>query len=288
MKKLLSILLLVLILISCKKTKTELYDGIHSSAVAFAYKSNELADFFKNPAKAYVSGFFMFEDDLADDIIFGLDIEWMEGVENYVNFEGADWMALAGFSRQGILWFPVGSPENLTGTPTNTDKWETRQLGTELAPNLWYKMTIVADFNTKDFTSVKIDGNGINQEFDLSAFQLEYPNYVPFDRHCFTYYTFALRNREWAPENKGGTKVYFDDIEFGLVQDTSYTEIFTNGFENQQQIQIFPVKMPVSPLNDMQENHWYLENEDAKIKIVNEKQRNGQYAMECDANLMKH
>jgi hypothetical protein len=197
-------------------------------------------------------------------------------------------MALAGFSREGVLWFPIGSPENLTGTPTNTDKWEIKHLGTELAPDVWYKMTIVADFNALEFVSVQIEGNGINQEFDLTGYKLEYPNYIPFDKPCITYYTYAMRNSEFAPENIGGTIVYFDDIEVGLVNDNTHLPVFTNGFENQQQIQDIPVKMPVSPLDDIQENYWYYENDYAKIKINNYRNRTGQYSMECDASLIKY
>jgi len=260
---------------------------INSAAVAFAYNGSELDSFLQNPDKAYVSGYFYFESDLADDVIFGLDIEWFEGVDNPINFLGADWMALAGFQRNGILWFPIGSPENLTGTPTNTDRWEIRDIGQELSPNIWYKMTIEANFGAREFISLKLEGNGMNIEIDITGFQLEYPNYIPFDKPALTYYTFALRSQEFSPENQGGSKVYFDDIEIGIKSVSGNTILFNNSFENQTQIQEIPFVLPVSPISSIAENFWYFENDDAKINITNTISRTGLKSIECNADLSK-
>ena len=287
-------LVFILFLFSCKNDdseiqniRSELLDGITSSSIAFAYKGDLLQNFFQNPQKAYISGYFYFPPDLADDIIFGFDIEWSEGVDNPIHFPGADWMSLAGFTRNGVLHFPIGSPQNLTGTPTNTDLWEERNIGTALEPNTWYKMTITSDFGLREFVSVKLEGGEIDVEENIEGIQLEYPNYIPLDKPSLTFYALSLRTKEFAPNNLGGTKVYFDDIEAGIFVDSDYEIIFSNGFENQNEILNIPITLPISPLDVISENFWYFENDNAKLKINSIFKRNGNYSLECNANLEK-
>lgn len=282
---------LVAVCFSCTNeeapTKPELLDAITSASVAFVHSTDKLDYFFQSPTKAYVSGYFYFGDDLADDVIFGLDLEWLEGLDAPVNFKGADWMALAGFNRKGILWFPIGSPENLEGTPTNTDKWEVKDIGTELEPNIWYKMTIVADFAKREFVSVRIEGDTLDKTIDISGFPLEYPNYAPFDKPSLTYYTHVLRAKDFSPTNEGSAKVYFDDLEVGLLKNDIKTVITKDGFENQTEITEIPIHIPPFLMETIAENFHYYENEKAKIKIVNHTKRSGANAIECDGDLAK-
>lgn len=290
LKKFLYILIIAMCF-SCSKDeesqKVELLKTITSASVAFVHSSDKLDDFFKTPTKAYVSGYFYFNDDLADDVIFGLDLEWLEGLDAPINFKGADWMALAGFNRKGILWFPVGSPENLQGTPTNTDKWEIKDIGTQLKPNIWYKITIVADFAKREFVSVHIEGDTLDKTIDISGFTLEYPNYAPFDKASLTYYTHVLRAKNFSPNNEGSAKVYFDDLEVGVIKNNIKTVITTDGFENQNRITEIPIHFPPFLMESIAENFHYYENKKAKIKIVNHTKRSGSNAMECDGDLTK-
>lgn len=275
---------------SCAKENASdisLLNEINSASVAFVKDSELMQNFYQNPTRAYISGYFYFNHDLAEDIVFGLDLEWFEGVNNPVNFEGADWMALAGFTRQGILLFPTGSPENLQGIPTNTEKWETRDIGTPLTPGTWYKMTIKADFAIREFISVRLEGGGIDITEDLSGIPLEYPNYIPFDKPSLTMYTFALRSKEFSPHNLPSSKVYFDELEAGILADTSYVIVFKNGFDTQAQLQDIPFTLPVSSLDVVLKDFWYFENGQAKVKIVNDIQKEGSQSIECDADLMK-
>lgn len=289
-----TILFFILFFFSCKNddsevqnVQSELLDGITSSSIAFAYSDDLLIDFFQSPKKAYISGYFYFPPDLAEDIIFGFDIEWSEGLDNPIHFPGADWMSLAGFTRNGILHFPIGSAQNLNGIPTNTDLWEERDIGFNLEPNTWYKMTITSDFGLREFISVKLEGGGINVEENIEGIQLEYPNYIPLDKPSLTFYALALRSKELAPNNLGGTKVYFDDIEGGILVDSDYEIIFSNGFENQNEIQNIPITLPISPLENISENYWYFENDEAKIEINSIFKRNGNNSLECNASLEK-
>lgn len=267
--------------------ENELMDVISSTSVAFAYSDQRIQDFLALPTEAYVSCYFYFPEDLAIDIIFGLDMEWLEGVDNPIHFPGGDWMSLAGITREGILWFPIGSPENLLGTPTDTNKWEIRDLNIDLAPNTWYKMTIHSDFNKREFLSFRLEGNELDITQDISGFPLEYPNYAPFDKSFLTFYTHALRSKEFAPDNVGGTKVYFDDMEGGILVGDTFETIFSNGFEGQNQITDIPVALPIIPLSGITENLFYYENDEAKIQITSTISRTGNHAMECDASLLK-
>jgi len=292
MKKIILIVFVITSFISCTKEEDvvsppELLDAITSSSIAFRYSSDELQNFFQNPTKAYISGYFYFEPDLAEDIIFGFDIEWSEGEDNPLHFKGADWMSLAGFTRNGVLRFPIGSPVNLNGTPTNTTNWLERKTGVTLKPNQWYKMTITADFQLREFSSVKLEGNGIEVEENLEGIQLEYPNYIPLDKPSLTFYCLALRAKDFSPNNQGGTKIYFDDIEGGILFDSKYKIVFSDGFENQNSIQSIPFTLPISPLDNIKENYWYFENDNAKIKISQNIKRNGIHSLECDASLEK-
>ncbi|NQZ43579.1 MAG: hypothetical protein HRT65_04660 [Flavobacteriaceae bacterium] len=263
-----------------------LMESIVSASVAFAYSNAEVQDFLTNPGNAYVSGYFYFEEDLAPDIIFGLDIEFLEGVTAPLRFEGADWMALAGFDRTGRLWFPIGYPENREGVPTDTDNWIVQDTGIELQPNSWYKMTIECDFNSLEFVSVRLEGNGFDETFAIAGNPLEYPNYAPFDEAALTGYTFALRGRDLAPDNAAGFAIYFDDIEMGVYQGSGPgTVIFQDGFENQATIGDIPIAGIPIPLGQIPEQRWYLENDKAKLALSSQYARTGQQSLRCRADL---
>lgn len=268
------------------ETPEALLDAIVSASVAFSYSGQEVQEFVLAPRQAYVSGYFYFEEDLAEDVIFGLDIEFLEGLDNPIRFEGADWMALAGFTRSGLLWFPVGLPINLEGVESPTQNWVVEDLGFILQPGTWYKMTITCDFEALEFVSVRLEGGGIDTTADISGNQLEYPNYAPFDKANLTAYTFALRGQEFAPDNAPGFNVYFDDIEMAVqTSDTDFTVVFTDGFENQSDVREIPITGLPVPLETIPEHTWYLENDAAKLSISDRYTRTGNYSLQCSADL---
>ncbi|MDX1314380.1 MAG: hypothetical protein R3356_02660 [Eudoraea sp.] len=290
MNRITTLVLSLLILASCSREdaeKEKLLESITSAVVAFAYEGPEMNSFLSNPERAYISGYFFFEPDLADDIVFGLDIEWFEGVDSPIHFEGADWMALAGFQRTGIFWARYGSSENLTGTPTISENWEIRDIGQELSPNTWYQMVITADFGLREFVSVRLIGGSLDEEIDLQGLPLDYPNYAPFDKPSLNYYTHALRSKNFSPDNQGGTRVFFDDLELGLQTTVGNQVLFRNGFENQNLVQDIPLSSPLILMEDITENLWYFENERAKVGITNEYARSGENSIACNASLLQ-
>ncbi len=268
------ILLIICIALACSNDQessappetVDLLDAIVSASVAFSYSEDGAQRFLEAPSLAYIRGYFYFEENLAEDIIFGLDIEFLEGLENPIRFEGADWMALAGFDRTGRIWFPKGYPQNLECTPTDTDNWVVQDFGVDLQANRWYKMTITCDYDALEFVSIRLEGENVDKTLSIQGNPLEYPNYAPFDRASLTAYTFALRGREFAPDNQGGVDVYFDDIEMGIQDESGdFEPIFNDGFEAQATVSEIPINsIPIS-LDDLTESLWYLENEAAKL-----------------------
>lgn len=85
MKIYIQVIIIITLLVACSKrviNKPELIEVINSTSVAFKYIGAPLEDFFLNPSKAYISGYFYFEDNLADGVIFGLDIECNAELKN--------------------------------------------------------------------------------------------------------------------------------------------------------------------------------------------------------------
>lgn len=255
-----------------------------SAAVAFSYSNANVQAFLENPTRAYVSGYFYIPDDLANDVIFGLDLEFFEGVDNPLSFPGADWMAFVGITREGKVWVPIGQPENNSGTPT-PNVWEVSDLNQTIASNTWYKMTITADFNTKQFINLELFDGSTTITFPLTNLPLQYPNYAAFNEACLTVYTHAARSRDLAANQTGSTTVYFDDIEVGLYNGISYTTVFTNGFETQTNIQNLPIDGTVITTQNIPEDTWFFENNNATVNITNSTSRTANYAIACDANL---
>ncbi len=134
----------------------EFVDERLSAAVTYRYSGQIVQEFLAAPSSAFISGYFRFPEDLPIDVIFGLDIEWFEGVNNHQCVSGGDWMAFAGFTQTGHLWVPVGSPQNLDGTPTFADNFEVFDPKGALQAETWYKMTIRCDYSTKNFISVEL------------------------------------------------------------------------------------------------------------------------------------
>lgn len=289
------LLLSILLVFSCSDTNNnpttentpEFNESILSASVAFSFSDANLTNFFESPSLAYVSGYFYFEEDLAEDVIFGLDIEHFEGLENPIRFEGADWMALAGFNRNGVLWFPVGRPENRDGVASPAQIWEIRDFETELLPNIWYKMTIVCNYETLEFVSVTLEGDGNQKTVSLAGFPLDYPNYAPFDGPSLTSYAFALRGLEFVEDKDAGVDVYFDDIQTGIWDGAQFISVLIDGFENQTVVAQLPFTSVPLELNSTTEGQWYLENEQAKLSIVSNIKRTGQHALKCSADLRK-
>jgi hypothetical protein len=225
----------------------------------------------------------MFPSDFAFDIIFGIDQEMIEGVNDPIHFPGADWMALVGLTRKGILNIPIGTSESLNGTPSDTSVWEFIDLNITLQPNTWYLMKETADFHNLKFDTFTLIGPGVNMTIDLSSYHVDYPNYIPIDNRSLTYYVFAVRMSPYV--QPGSTMIYFDDVKAGIESDEGYQTILTDGFETLTIIPDIPITLPVAPLADINEYFWYKENQNAMLTIVDDVAHSGEFSCLCNATL---
>ena len=283
-KKMISIILMMLLI-------TILFSGCFflqpkgrlSGTVLFIHSSPSVQNWLEEPKKSFVQAYFMFPADFASDIIFGIDQEFIEGVDDPIHFPGADWMALVGLTRTGMLNIPVGTEESLNGTPSDASVWKIIDLDIELQPNTWYLMRETADFQSRRFESFTLTGPNVNITIDLSQYYVDYPNYIPIDNRSLTYYVYAIRMSPYV--QPGSTSIYFDDVTAGIETNEGYEIILFEGFELQKDIPDLPITLPVTPLSDIQELYWYKENEDAMVQITGNTVRSGEYSCLCNATL---
>ncbi len=254
--------------------------GRLSGPVLFIHSPPAVQDWLNNPNESYVQAYFLFPEGFASDIIFGIDQEFIEGVDNPIHFPGADWMALVGLTRDGVLNIPIGTNESLNGTPSDASVWEQIDLNISLQANTWYFIKEIADFQNRKFKSFTIKGPDINLTVDLSKYYVDYPNYIPIDKRCMTYYVYAVRTiYNMQP---GNTTIYFDDVEAGIKTPSGFKIILENGFEQQKNIPDLPITLPITPLSDITEKYWYKENDLALLNITDEISHTGTYSCACD------
>jgi len=258
-------------------------EGRLSGTVMFIHSSPVVQEWLQQPKKSYIQAYFLFPSDFASDIIFGIDQEMIEGVDDPIHFPGADWMALVGLTRDGVLSIPVGTSDALNGTPSDASVWEFIDLGVSLQPNTWYFMKEEADFQKRKFESFTLIGPEVNISVDLSNYNVDYPNYIPIDNRSMTYYVYAIRMA--GEVQLGSTTIYFDDVEAGIETDSGYTAIMQDGFETQYTIPDIPITLPVIHISQIKEGFWYKENENALLSVVDTQTHSGSYSCLCNVTL---
>jgi len=290
-KKLLTVitvlfLLIVVLLLGCERQSNVVDDRV-SAVVMFVHSSQEVKEWLKEPKSSYIQAYFRFLDDLASDVLFGLDLELLEGNNNPIHFQGADWMGLAGLKRTGHLCF-LKRDETFPTTP-GEGTWEVIDLQIKLEPNTWYFMRLEADFEQGKFVRFSINGSGIDKSVDLQKYNLDYPNYLPITDRTMTYYVFAARNKN--EKQTGNTVVYWDDIEAGIETTSGWKVVLNDGFENQDMIgkditSAWDDEKQVFDLSRIPENFWLRERPESIVSLVTSPVRNGSHSCACDATLI--
>ena len=166
-----SVIMLMILSVSLLSGCTFFQDeGRLSGTVMFIHSSPVVQEWLQQPKNSYIQAYFLFPSDFASDIIFGIDQEMIEGVDDPIRFPGADWMALVGLTRDGVLSIPVGTSDSLNGTPSDASVWEFIDLGVSLQPGTWYFMKEEANFKTRRFESFTLLGPDVNISIDLSDY----------------------------------------------------------------------------------------------------------------------
>lgn len=258
-------------------------EGRLSGTVMFIHSSPVVQEWLQQPKNSYIQAYFLFPSDFASDIIFGIDQEMIEGIDDPIHFPGADWMALIGLTRDGVLSIPIGTSDSLNGTPSDASVWEFIDLGVSLQPDTWYFMKEEANFKTRRFESFTLLGPDVNISIDLSDYYVDYPNYISIDNRSMTYYVYAIRMA--GDVQPGSTTIYFDDVDAGIETDSGYTVIMQDSFETQYTIPDIPITLPVTHISQIKEGFWYKENENALLSVVDNHVQSGSYSCRCNATL---
>lgn len=246
-----------------------------NAAVAVVSQGPVMEAYLAKPGVSFVETWFRFEDDLKDDVLFGVDQEFIEGVDKPCFVKGGDWMAAICLQRPGNVWVSVGTENSMRGQPEGSRNWKILNLGCALKPNIWYHMKCYVDFGTRHFKSLTVDGPGLNKTFDISAYTVDYPNYMPFDKRCMSYYALGIRSRSMMKE-RGKPLVFFDDLRGGVVEPVTgaasgaqrETIVFSTDFENQKTMLEQPLTLPVIKLGNYREGALYYERKESRFAFA--------------------
>ena len=242
----------------------ELGEGRVSSTVAFS-TDRTIPDWLADPSEAAVEAYIRFPDNLAENIWFGVNMEFVGGAENPTRFAQEDFAALVLVTRDGLVALPRGTENSHSGTPDNNNVWEPRTLDRKLAPDIWHRIRLEADFGDLTFSRLVVESPGATTELDLSGLLLSYPNPIPVDGRALTWYVHAVAN---APAEGGsGTAVLLDDAKGEVRQggpwQTVYRENFDTPFETLPDV---PFTFPEMELRNAVEGILHLENDDAILR----------------------
>lgn len=244
-----------------------------SCVVALVYEGEPIRQFLAKPGPSFVQAYVRFDSDLPDDVIFGIDQEFLDGVANPFHLEGGDWMSFIGIQRTGAVWVATGTDETMNGKPSKERTWKIFNLGQHLRPNSWYRLRVEADFGTRHFHQFTVEGPDLAKSLDLSGLTLDYPNSMPFSDRAMSYYVCAMRGRSLVDPNApslGRPIVYFDDVSGGpIAEDGRDMVAFENGFEDLYQIGKQPVTSPVIDLRRYVQGQWYLERDESLFSRKN-------------------
>jgi hypothetical protein len=75
-------------------------------------------------AASYIDAYVRFPPQTGDDVIFGIDQEFDDGVTRPAYIKGGDWMGLVGLQRSGSVWVAKGTADTMNGKPSKARTWE--------------------------------------------------------------------------------------------------------------------------------------------------------------------
>ncbi len=242
-------------------------DSRLSALVALVSQGNTLQSWLANPNLSVIESKVRFLPSLPNDVIFGLDQEWIEGVSRPIHFAGGDWMAFMGVQRTGVVWIAVGNESTMNGIPSNERTFRYYATGKPLSPNKWYTFRTIADFGKREWVAATIEGDDINVTFDLRGLYLDFPNIIPMSDRAMTYYVAAIRAR-WLMDGDGPPLVYFDDTQAAVIPAFGpWTGVFRSDFERSEPLTLPDLTYPIWDINKFKQGFWYLERPEALVSI---------------------
>jgi hypothetical protein len=265
--------------------------GRMSAVVSILYSTPEAKEWLAQPKKAYIEAYFMFPPELAEDVLFGLDLEFWEGKQNYVYGSSLAWMGTAFISRDGLLGINSGGKDYRqggVGILTNVT----------LQPNTWYKLSEELDFSKRKYVSFNITGGGIDKTIDLRDYDIDISDESlsgTFPGPALTFYTGAGK----LSSKEGGNIVYSDNVEARIETSEGYIVVLKDGFEKQNELLIWwdfdhdggdidttDIQL-ASNVTNWSEGVWYKEYPTSLTSIVTEPVFEGLHACQHDASPFK-
>ena len=254
----------------------------NSSTLAFSTEGPLAEGFLAEPGLAAVEAWFRFGDDLAENVYFGVDQEFVGGVDDPTRFPNEDFVALVGVTRGGIVVAMRGGPDAADGVVDDPLTWEPRLLGRELAPDVWHHVRVEADFAALEYVRMVVESPDEETVIDLSGVPLAYPNAIPVDGRAMTWYAYAMANE--LPRGGTGTEVVIDDAAGYLWADGDWRQAYVEGFDREVALRDVPFTFPVMPLSRVEDGVLYRENEGALLRFAPSEGRTGG-ALVADAAL---
>jgi hypothetical protein len=225
---------------------------------------------------------FAFHEDVTDDVLICSDFEWLEGTNSYVNYAWADWMALAGVTRDGTFRIAVGSDRTDSGITSTDDNrlYVDYDVGKRLLPNTVYTMTTVVDFASQQWGSVTLTGatgaDEISWTQDLSSHKLDFPNLAPYDESRMIYIPGLIKREDWernagvAPGDitANSSLGYFYSMIGGVYNDPSFDVLFSKDFTVQTVISDQPTQSGLPWDASIIGTDWYKERSSSALAII--------------------
>lgn len=263
-----------------------------SGIVAFTPKSEAFTPWLDSlSGNTYMQAWVRFPAVTGDDVIFGVDQEFTDGLRKPHFFAGGDWMGFVGLQRTGNVWVGGGTEDTMAGKPSKERNWKILTLPRPLEPDTWYKIRSVVDFESRRYVSFEISGGGINHKFDLTDTFLDYPNYMPFSGRSLTNYVLVMRGDSLMKDTgaHGEAIAYFDEVEAGLAGERGDIPFYKDGFETQADAvpqQALKVEGETIMLSSYKPGKWYLEQEKARCRSLESAiARSGGRVAMCDGTL---
>ncbi len=238
---------------------------------------------------AMMEGWFMFPEDLADDVLWCVDVEFFEPPIGYLYAPSSDWVSLVYINRKGqvIPWF--GDPHNDYQAPAsqyNPATVEIIELGQGLEPNVWHRIRVVTDLVAKKFVSFNFyePSSGMNATLDLSSYYLwRNPAGSMWDGKVLGYYLGAFKAPLFHP---GSNVIYADDIVGKIYYNEEWITVLNDGFEAQPDI--FPLKPMMEKdwwrRETWEEGKWYQERLASVVGITSTVYRSDGHSCFLDAS----
>ncbi len=117
----------IILLVGCSgaaSVEPQPRDSRLSCAVALMCEGEPIFQFLTQPGLALVQTYVRFDGDLPDDVIFGIEQKFLDGVDNPFHLKGGDWMSFIGVQRNRAVWVAQGTDAMMKGEPGKERTWQ--------------------------------------------------------------------------------------------------------------------------------------------------------------------